>query len=70
MSLKNFNSLEKEIFVDILNNLHMDKYLGLVFEQYIYEEVIIYYKDSLLLEKKYITRYGVKEGKYEAWFHN
>ncbi len=65
----NFNSIEKSTFLEVTRECYIDKYIGDIVEQYIYDEVIEVYANGDL-KAKYKTKYGLKDGLYQSWFEN
>lgn len=69
------NSFEHKIIEDILLDTNNDKYISLIIESYIYQNIETYYSVNLSsklkqinsLKEKYTTRFGKKHGLYKEF---
>ena len=67
--LINYNSSEGELLKPIFQLYTIDPYIIRIVESYIYKEIINYYEDYNIFER-YMTKYGLEDGKYEEFFES
>ena len=68
-TLIEYNSPEYSILLDAFQNTKLDKWIAQNIESFIYEWKEEKYEGGNL-KKRYLTRFGEKEGEYKSWWEN
>ena len=69
--LIDFNSKEKEILLEVLQQLkNIDKWVITIIENYIYNYITEYDIQQNFIKKKYRSRYEIADGEYKEWHPN